>query len=60
VHVLALSAQLRSACPAAKVFHRYCEPAQMKKIARSMRQHRELALNYFRAQKPLSGGGVEA
>jgi transposase len=26
----------------------------MKKIARSLRQHRELILNYFRAQKPLS------
>src|ERR1022692_1560433 len=26
----------------------------MKKIARSLRRHRELILNYFRAQKPLS------
>jgi hypothetical protein len=31
----------------------------MKKIARSMRQHRELILNYFRAQKLLSSGVVE-
>jgi transposase len=31
----------------------------MKKIARSMRQHRELILNYFRAQKVLSSGVVE-
>src|SRR6202023_4327985 len=28
----------------------------MKKIARSMREHRELILNYFRAQKLLSSG----
>jgi transposase len=31
----------------------------MKKIARSIRQHRELILNYFRAQKLLSSGVVE-
>jgi transposase len=31
----------------------------MKKIARSLRQHRELILNYFRAQKPISSGVVE-
>jgi hypothetical protein len=31
----------------------------MKKIARSLRQHRELNLNYFRAQKLLSSGVVE-
>src|SRR5262245_39515087 len=31
----------------------------MKKIARSLRTHRELILNYFRAQKLLSSGGVE-
>src|SRR2546423_5311809 len=31
----------------------------MKKIARSMREHRELILNYFRAQKLLSSGVVE-
>ena len=31
----------------------------MKKIARSMRDHRELILNYFRAQKLLSSGVVE-
>jgi transposase len=31
----------------------------MKKIARSLRQHRELILNYFRAQKQFSSGVVE-
>ncbi|MDQ1404781.1 MAG: transposase, partial [Acidobacteriaceae bacterium] len=30
-----------------------------KKIARSLRKHRELILNYFRAQKLLSSGVVE-
>ena len=31
----------------------------MRKIARSLRQHRELILNYFRAQKLISSGVVE-
>ena len=31
----------------------------MKKIARSLRQHRQLILNYFRAQKLISSGVVE-
>src|SRR5205807_7433467 len=31
----------------------------MKRIARSLRNHRELILNYFRAQKLLSSGVVE-
>jgi transposase len=31
----------------------------MKKIARSLRKHRELILNYFRANKVLSSGVVE-
>jgi transposase len=31
----------------------------IKKIARSLRQHRELILNYFRAQKMISSGVVE-
>jgi transposase len=31
----------------------------MKNIARSLRKHRELILNYFRAQKLLSSGVVE-
>jgi len=31
----------------------------MKKIARSLREHRELILNYFRAQKLISSGVVE-
>jgi hypothetical protein len=30
-----------------------------EKIARSLRQHRELILNHFRAQKALSNGVVE-
>ena len=32
----------------------------MKKIARSLRQHRELILNYFRAQELISSGVVKA
>ena len=31
----------------------------MKKIAHSLREHRELILNYFRDQKLLSSGVVE-
>ena len=31
----------------------------MKKIVGSLRQHRELILNYFRAQKLISSGVVE-
>src|SRR5260221_11398039 len=31
----------------------------LKKIARSLRQHRPLILNYFRAKKTLSSGVVE-
>ena len=31
----------------------------MKKIARSLRQHRQLILNYFRAHKEFSSGVVE-
>jgi len=31
----------------------------MKRITRSLRNHRELILNYFRAQKLLSSGVVE-
>ena len=31
----------------------------MKKIARFLRQHRELILNYFRAQKLISSGVEE-
>ncbi len=31
----------------------------MKKIAGSMRQHRELVLNYFRTQKLISSGVME-
>jgi transposase len=31
----------------------------MKKIARPLREHRELILNYFRAQKLLSSGVVD-
>ena len=31
----------------------------MKKIARSMREHRGLILNYFRAQKLLSSSAID-
>lgn len=31
----------------------------MKKVARSLREHRELLLNYFRARKALSSGVIE-
>ena len=31
----------------------------MKKIPRSLREHRELILNYFRAKKMISSGTVE-
>jgi transposase len=31
----------------------------MKKIARSLRKHRDLILNYFRAQKEFSNGVIE-
>jgi transposase len=31
----------------------------MKKVARTLRGHRELILNYFRAKKQLSSGVVE-
>ena len=31
----------------------------MKKVARSLRSHRELLLNWFRAKKALSAGAVE-
>jgi transposase len=50
---------------AAKFLDQWCRQVMrsqiepMKKIARSMRQHRELILNYFRAQKLFSSGVVE-
>ena len=31
----------------------------MKKVAKTLRSHRELILNYFRAKKQLSSGVVE-
>ena len=31
----------------------------MKKIAKTLRRHRELLLNYFRAKKQISGGVIE-
>ena len=40
-----------------QVMRSHIEP--MKKIARSLRLHRELILNYFRAQKLISSGVVE-
>ena len=50
---------------AAKFLDEWCRQTMrsriepMKNIARSLRQHRELILNYFRAQKLLSSGVVE-
>jgi transposase len=50
---------------AAKFLDEWCRQVMrsriepMKKIARSLRQHRELILNYFRAHKLLSSGVVE-
>jgi transposase len=50
---------------AGKFLDEWCRQAMrsrldpMKKIARSLRQHRELILNYFHAQKLLSSGVVE-
>jgi transposase len=50
---------------AAKFLDEWCRQVMrsriepMKNIARSLRQHRELVLNYFRAQKLLSSGVVE-
>lgn len=50
---------------AAKFLDEWCRQVMrsriepMKKIARSLRQHRELILNYFRANKLLSSGVVE-
>ncbi len=50
---------------AAKFLDEWCRQTMrsriepMKKIARSLRQHRALILNYFRAQKLLSSGVVE-
>lgn len=54
-----------SASWAAKFLDEWCRQTMrsriepMKKIARSLRQHRELILNYFRAQKLISSGVVE-
>jgi transposase len=50
---------------AAKFLDEWCRQTMrsriepMKKIARSLRKHRELILNYFRAQKLFSSGVVE-
>jgi transposase len=55
----------RSTAWAAKFLDEWCRQTMrsriepMKKIARSLREHRELILNYFRAQKLLSSGVVE-
>jgi transposase len=54
-----------SAAWAGKFLDQWCRQVMrsriepMKKIARSQREHRELILNYFRAQKLLSSGVVE-
>jgi transposase len=50
---------------AGKFLDRWCDDALRSKIepmqrqARTLRQHRELILNYFRARKELSSGAVE-
>jgi transposase len=50
---------------AAKFLDSWCQQAvrsriePMKKIAKTLRKHRELILNYFRAKKQLSSGTVE-
>ena len=55
----------KSAAWAGKFLDEWCRQTMrsriepMKKIARSLRSHRELILNYFRAQKMLSSGVVE-
>jgi transposase len=55
----------RASTWAAKFLDEWCRQVMrsriepMKKIARSMREHRELIINYFRAQKLFSSGVVE-
>jgi len=55
----------RSAAWASKFLDDWCRHTMrsriepMKKIARSLREHRELILNYFRAKKTISSGTVE-
>jgi len=50
---------------AAKFLDSWCQQAMrsriepMKKVAKTLRKHRELILNYFRARKRLSSGTVE-
>jgi transposase len=50
---------------AAKFFDNWCQQAMrsriepMKRVARTLRAHRELILNYFRAKKQFSSGIVE-
>src|SRR5438445_5666462 len=56
--------EYNSASWAGKFLDEWCRQSMrsriepMKKIARSLRQHRELILNYSRAQKLISSGGV--
>src|ERR1700739_4060174 len=56
--------EYQSATWAGKFLDDWCQQVMrsriepMKKIARTLRQHRELILNYFRAQKMLSSGVV--
>jgi transposase len=55
----------QSAAWASKFLDEWCRHTMrsriepMKKIARSLREHRELILNYFRAKKMISSGVVE-
>lgn len=50
---------------AAKFLDKWCQQTMrsriepMKKVAKTLRKHRELILNYFRAKKQLSSGTVE-
>jgi transposase len=50
---------------AAKFLDDWCQEVMrsrlepMKKVAKTLRKHRELILNYFRAKKQLSSGVVE-
>ena len=50
---------------AGKFLDRWCQRAMrsqidpMKKVARMLRSHRELLLNWFRAKKAISSGAIE-
>ena len=56
---------VRPGCNSGKFLDDWCEQVMrsriqpMKKIAQTLRSHRELLLNYFRAKRRLSSGVVE-